>query len=136
MRGRESGSAAVEAVLVAPVLLLLLALLVGGGALVREQAALRAVAREAARIAVTAPDARTAVGLARARARSVAAGYGLNASHLRVAVLTGAFRRGGDVTVAAHYLVDLSGLPSFGLISSSAKLRATHVEHIELYRSR
>ncbi len=51
---REAGTASVEAVLVTPVLLLLLAVLMAGGKVTSDQAALRAVVREAGRVAVTA----------------------------------------------------------------------------------
>lgn len=132
----ERGSAAVEAVLIAPILLLLLAVLVGGGKLVSDQASIRAVAREAGRIAVTAPSGEEAIRWGETRGSETAAGYGLDASGLEVTVLPGSFRRGGDVTVRVTYDVSLSDLPAFGLIPGSARLTATHVEPIDIFRSR
>lgn len=135
MKG-ERGSAAVETVLIAPVLLLLLALLVGGGKLVSDQAAIRAVAREAGRVAVTGSSGDEAIRWGETRVREVAAGYGLDASGLDVRILPGSFRRGGNVTVRITYDVSLSDLPAFGLIPGRARLTATHVEPIDIYRSR
>lgn len=132
----ERGSAAVEALLVAPVLLVLIALLVGGGQLVSDQAAVRAVAREAGRIAVTASTSSGAVELGTARAHEVAAGYGLDSAHLRVMVQPGSFVRGEEVTVHVAYGADLTGLPAFGLIPSSTELTADHVEPIDWHIGR
>ena len=136
MKERERGSAAVEALLVAPVLLVLVALLVGGGQLVSDQAAVRAVAREAGRIAVTGSSPSDAVELGTARAAEVADGYGLDSSRVRVSVQPGSFDRGDQVTVHVTYSVDLSGLPSFGLIPGTAELTANHVEPIDRHIGR
>lgn len=132
----ENGSAAVEALLVAPVLLLLMALLIGGGQLTSDQAALRAVAREAGRISVTAPSSNEAINLGRMRAIEVAAGYGLDPSRLRISVEPGSFERGGEVRVHVTYAVDLSDLPALGLLPNSSQLNATHAEPIDRYMSR
>lgn len=132
----ERGTAAVEALLIAPVLLVLLAVLMAGGEITSDQAALRGIVRETGRIAVTAPDPDQAITLGRARADEVAAGYGLDASRLTVTIAPGSFRRGGTVVVTATYSEDFSALPSFGLIPGSAQLTARHVEPIDLYISR
>ena len=132
----ERGTAAVEALLIAPVLLVLLALLIAGGEVTSDQAALRGVAREAGRIAVTAPDSTQATAWGQQRAREVAAGYGLDPERLSVVVDPGRFERGGTVLVTATYSVELSDLPSFGLIPGSARLTAEHAEPIDLYSSR
>ena len=126
----ENGSAAVEALLVAPVLL------VGGGQLTSDQAALRAVAREAGRISVTAPSPNEAINLGRVRATEIAAGYGLDQSRLRIAIEPGSFERGGEVRVHVTYTVDLSNLPALGLLPNSSQLNATHAEPIDRYISR
>ncbi|MGH2847732.1 MAG: TadE/TadG family type IV pilus assembly protein [Thermoleophilaceae bacterium] len=136
MMGDQRGSAAIEAVLVAPVLLALVALLIGGGRVTSAQAALAAVAREAGRVAVTAPTPEEAVAWGQMRAREVAAGYQLDPSRLRVSIRPGAFARGGDVFVEATYSVGLSDLPSLGLIPGAASLTATHVEPIDAHISR
>ncbi len=132
----ERGSAAVEALLVAPVLLVLVALLVGGGQITSDQAAVRAVARESGRMAVTASTPSEAVELGEARGGEVAAGYGLDASRLGVSINTGSFERGSDVEVGVTYTVELSSLPAFGLLPGSARLTATHTEPIDRYMSR
>ena len=132
----ERGSAAVEALLVAPVLLVLIALLVGGGQITSDQAAVRAVAREAGRVAVTAPSAIEAVELGRARASEIAAGYGLDSSDLRVSIGPGSFERGGDVQISVTYTVELSNLPALGLIPGTTQLTASHVEPIDRHMSR
>jgi hypothetical protein len=136
MIGGQRGSAAIEAVLVAPVVLVLVALLIGGGRVTSAQAALAAVAREAGRVAVTAPTPEQAVAWGQERARAVAAGYRLDATRLRVSIRPGAFERGGDVFIAVSYSVGLADLPSLGLVPGSASLRATHVEPIDAHISR
>ncbi len=132
----ERGSAAVEASLVAPVLLVLVALLLAGGRLTSGQAAIRAVAREAGRSAVTAPSPSEAVDLGKVRGSDVAAGYGLDPSRLRISIDPGSFERGGDVHVRVTYNVELSSLPAMGLLPGSTWLRANHVEPIDRYISR
>ena len=132
----ERGTAAVEALLIAPVLLVLLSLLMAGGEVTSDQAALRGVVREAGRVAVMAPDPGRAVALGRARAEEVAAGYGLDPARLTVTVAPGSFARGGTVVVTATYSADFTALPSVGLIPGSAELSARHVEPIDLYISR
>jgi hypothetical protein len=132
----ERGVAAVEALLIAPVLLVLVALLVGGGQLTSDQAAIRAVAREAGRVSVTAQSPPEAIRLGQMRAADVAAGYGLDPSRLRLSIDPGAFPRGGEVHVQVTYAVDLSKLPALGLLPSSSELTATHTEPIDRYMSR
>ncbi len=132
----ERGSAAIEALLVAPVLLLLVALLVGGGRLASAQAAIRAVAREAGRSAVTAPSPMEAVELAKVRASDVAAGYTLDLSRLRISLDTGTFERGSHLRVRVTYKVELSSLPAMGLLPTSTQVSASHVEPIDRYISR
>ena len=136
MTDDQRGSAAIEAVLVAPVVLALVALLIGGGRVTSAQAAIASVAREAGRVAVTAPTPEQAVAWGQTRAREVAIGYRLDPARLRVSIVPGAFERGGDVSVEVTYSVGLSDLPSLGLIPGAASLRATHVEPIDAYISR
>jgi Flp pilus assembly protein TadG len=136
IRTDERGTAAVEALLIAPVLLVLLSLLMAGGEVTADQAALRGVVREAGRVAVTAPDPAQAVALGNARAEEVATGYGLDSARLALTIAPGSFERGGTVVVTATYFKDFGALPSFGLIPGSAQLSARHVEPIDLYISR
>lgn len=136
MMDDQRGSAAIEAVLVAPVVLALVALLIGGGRVTSAQAAIASVAREVGRVAVTAPSPEQAVAWGQVRAREVAAGYRLEPSRLRVSIRPGAFERGGDVFIEVTYSVGLSDLPSLGLIPGTASLTVTHVEPIDAHISR
>ena len=133
---REAGTATVEAVLVTPVILLLLAVLMAGGKVTSDQAAIRAVVREAGRVAVTASTPQEAISLGRARAGEVAASYGLDARVLGVSVDPGSFMRGTDVVVNATYAADLTAVPSLGLLPGSVRLEAGHAEPIDRYISR
>lgn len=136
MNTQQRGAAAVEALLVAPVLLVLVALLIAGGRITSDQASLRSVAREAARIAVTAATPGEAIRLGEQRAFEIARGYGLDTWRVEVAVMPCTFERGGDVRVRVGYSVLLSDLPSLGLIPGEARLTADHVEPIDIHRSR
>lgn len=136
MRSCQRGSAAVETVLLAPAVLLLATALVGGGRVLSDKAAVRAVAREAARAAVVASTPAEAVALGRAAGLRVASGYGLKPERLRVAVIPGAFRRGGALKARVSYSVSLLDLPSFGLLPARLQLGVVHVEPIDRHASR
>lgn len=136
MRTAQRGSATVEAVLVAPVLLLLVAFLIAGGRIVGDQAALRALARDVARVAVTANGPNLAVAAGRTRATELAASYGFEPRRLAVRIDPGAFVRGATVTVRVGYKEILAPLPSWGLLPAQYVLRADHTERIDPYRSR
>jgi Flp pilus assembly protein TadG len=136
-RGRdERGAAAIEMVLVAPALLLLVAVILGSGRFFSALSALDAVAREAGRSAVEAPDARGAVTLGRQAAMSAASAYGLAPGDLSVEVDPGSFARGGQVRVVATYRVRLAELPLIGAGIPAVTLRAVHLEPIDPYKSR
>ena len=132
----ERGTAAVEMVLVLPVLLLLLAATVGAGRLVSTKSAVLDVAREAARAAAEAPDAASAEAIASQRARDVAVGLGLDTSRLEVTQDPGAFDRGGAYAVQVTYRVQLSDLPALGFLPGSVVVSARHTELIERFGSR
>lgn len=132
----QSGSAAVELVLLAPVLLALLALVVGAGRVVMIRSAVESVVRESARSATQASNAEHALGIVESRAREVAAEMGLDQSNIVVRAEIGEFSRGEPMTVSASYLVQLSDLPAFGLIPGSFNLSARHVETVERHKSR
>lgn len=133
---REDGTAAVEMVLIAPALLLLLAVIVGSGRVVSTKSAVLSVAREAARAAAEAPDAPSAQSAANDRARSVAAGLGLDPTRLEIRHDAGDFARGAPYEVRVSYRVRLSDLPAFGVLPGSFTVRATHTELTERYKSR
>ncbi len=134
--GRDEGSAALELVLIAPLLLVLLALVMASGRLVSAKTAVEAVAREAARAAAGAADTEAADSIARQRSREVASDFGLELSRLQVDTEVGSFTRRTPLTVSASYAVRLSDLPALGLIPGSLELSSRHVEYAERFKSR
>jgi Flp pilus assembly protein TadG len=133
---REAGNAALELLLVAPVLLLLVAAVIGIGRVTSARAALDGVAREGARAAVTAPTAAAAVRLGEETARQAAVAYGMDLARLSIAVDTGGFVRGGTLVVAATYRVPLADLPSFALLPRAVSFTARQAQPIDPYASR
>jgi len=136
LRRGEEGQAAIELVLVAPALLLLLAVMLGAGRLLSTRAALDAVAREAGRSAVEAPDARTAVQLGERAGATAAESYGLSPGSLSLEVDPGSYARGGTVRVVVTYRVGLGDLPLLGIGVPGVTLHAVHLEPIDPYKSR
>ncbi len=136
LRRQEEGQAAIELVLVAPALLLALAVMLGAGRLLSTRAALDAVAREAGRSAVEAPDPRSAIQMGEQAASTAAAAYGLSPANLSVAIDPGTFARGGTVRVNATYRVGLGDLPLLGVGIRGVTLHAVHLEPIDPYKSR
>lgn len=136
LRRGEEGQAAIELVLVAPALLLVLGVMLGAGRLLSTRASLDAVAREAGRSAVEAPDARTAVRMGERAASTAAAAYGLSPGHLSVEIDPGSFARGGTVRVVATYRVGLGDLPLLGVGIPGITLHGVHIEPIDPYKSR
>ncbi len=132
----EQGTAAVELVLLAPVLVLLIAVVVGAGRMVETKSAVLSVAREAARAGSEAPDAATAHDEALDTAREVAADLGLDPARLVVSQDDSGFRRGAPYVVSVSYEVALSDLPGLGLLPGSVVLGAQHAELIERFKSR
>ncbi|HYU15577.1 MAG TPA: TadE/TadG family type IV pilus assembly protein [Candidatus Acidoferrum sp.] len=135
LRG-ERGTAAVELVLLAPVLVLLIAVVVAAGRMVETKSAVLSVAREAARAGSEAPDAATAYDEALDTARDVAAGLGLDPARLVVSQDSGGFRRGAPYVVSVSYEVPLGDLPGLGLLPGSVVLGAEHAELIQRFKSR
>lgn len=131
----DDGTAAVELVLVAPVLLLLLAVVIASGRVVSTKSAVLSVAREASRAAAEAPDEASAREVAMKRAKEVAAGLGLDPSRL-VVEQQGSFERGTPYEVSISYQVRLADLPAFGFFPGSFNVGARHTELTERYKSR
>lgn len=132
----QSGSAAVEVVLLAPVLLALLALIVGAGRVVVIRSAVESVVRESARSATQASNAEHALSIVESRAGEVAAEMGLDPARMVVRADLSEFSRGAPMVVSATYRVQLNDLPAFGLIPGSLVLSARHVETVERHKSR
>jgi len=135
LRG-ERGTAAVELVLLAPVLVVLVAVVAAAGRMVETKSAILSVAREAARSGSEAPDAATAHDAALASAREVAAGLGLDPARLEVSLDPGGFRRGAPYAVSVSYQVPLADLPGLGLLPGSVVIGAEHAELIQRFKSR
>lgn len=132
----HSGSAAVEVVLLAPVLLALLALIVGAGRVVVIRSAVESVVRESARSATQASNAEHALSIVESRSDEVAAEMGLDPARMVVRADLDDFSRGAPMVVSATYRVQLNDLPAFGLIPGSFVLSARHVETVERHKSR
>ena len=132
----ERGTAAVEMVLIAPVLIVLLAAVVGAGRIVSTKSAVLAVAREAARAASDATDASGAIALARQRADQVAAGFGLDPSRLEISQSPGGYERGAPYVVTVSYRIELDDLPGLGFVPGSFVVSSAHTELIDRYKSR
>jgi Flp pilus assembly protein TadG len=128
---RSPGQALVEAALVVPALLLLVLGVFAAGVVGRTDAALLAVAQEAARAAATASNASDAAAHGLARGEQVAAGYRLDDAN--VAVDARDFRAGGLVRVDATATVSLVGLSVFGPMHVT--LHHKHVEPVDPYRN-
>ena len=135
LRG-ERGTAAVELVLLAPVLVVLVAVVVAAGRMVETKSAVLSVAREAARAGSEAPDAATAHDAAFVTAQEVAAGLGLDPARLAVSQDPGGFRRGEPYVVSVSYQVPLADLPGLGLLPGSVVIGAEHAELIQRFKSR
>ena len=132
----DKGNAALELVLVAPLLLGVLAVLIAAGRVLSINSAIETVAREAGRASSQADNAEDASLIARVRAEKVAAGLGLDPSKLDIEIDSGSFERGSPLAVRSRYTAQLSDLPGFGFLPGSFELSAAHVELVETYKSR
>ena len=128
------GQALVETALVLPLLLMLAIGVVGIGRLTSARMGVDAVVREAARAAAEANDAGSALNQGVARGQQVAAGYGLTDGTLQLGVDVGQFAPGGAVEASASYTVSFGDLPLLGW--AQVTVRSSHVERIDIYRSR
>ena len=128
------GQALVETALVVPLLLTLAFGVVAAGRVAHGKMAVEAVAREAARAASMADTASDARARGIARAREVAAGYGLADGSLETRIEPGAFGRGGEVRASVRGDVALDDLPL--LNRAHVTVSSDHVERIDAYRSR
>lgn len=129
----ERGSAAVELVLVTPVLVVLLLFVVLLGRLTSARADVDAAARDAARAAAIArsgTDARTRAGAA---AEATLTANGVTCRRLTVAVDTADFTPGGTVAANVSCVVDLSDLAGLR-VPASRTVAARFVAPVDLYR--
>jgi Flp pilus assembly protein TadG len=106
----DRGSAAVELILVAPLLVLLMMLIVTAGRLVQARLEVDSAAMQAARAASLARDPATATADATEVAQSALASQHLTCGGLTVSTDTRSFRSGGQVSVQVSCTVSLAGL--------------------------
>lgn len=111
----ERGAAAVELVLVTPVLVVLMLLAVAGGRLASARAEVDAAARDGARAASIARSPGTAERDGRAAAEASLAEAGLSCSDLTVTIDATDFRPGGVAATTVACAVDLSDLTGLGV---------------------
>lgn len=123
--GQESGSVALELVLLTPLLLLMLLFVVALGRTVSARLEVDGAAAQAARAASIARDPTTAAAMATQAATTALGSDGVTCGNLTVSTDTADFAPGGqvEVTVTCHvHLADLVGLrlPSTETLSSTA----------------
>jgi Flp pilus assembly protein TadG len=123
----ERGQSAIEFVILAPVVMTIVVVVAAGARLVSARGDLEAVAREAARAAVTAPPA-TASSVANQVGRQAATGYGMDPARLTL-TSSGSLARGSTYLVVATYNVALTPMPG------SMTLQVQRAEPVDPYRS-
>lgn len=136
---RDLGSAAIEAVILAPPLLALLALAILGGRIQVAGGAAEAAAHDAARAASISRTATTAQAAARAAAAATLDQQGLHCAQLTVAIDTSGFGVpvGQPATVSARVTcqANFSDLVVDGM-PGSRTLTATFVSPLDTFRAR
>lgn len=133
MRRHQDGSVTTELVLLTPVLLLLLGFVVFAGRLGGVQQQVLGAADEAARAASLHDDPDAGRAAAAATVQDNLADAGMECAGLTVEVDTGAFHRGGHVTVTVRCAVGLDDVVFAGL-PGSRQYEAAATEVIDLYR--
>jgi len=132
-RRRDDGSAAVELVLITPLLVLVWLLIVAGGRMVQARIEVDSAARQAARAASIAGDPATAASDASAAAQAALASQHLTCGNLAVTADTSDFIPGGQVTVQVSCTVSLSGLSLLHLPGAET-LSSHFASPIDVYR--
>lgn len=133
-RRDDTGAAAVELVLVTPLLVMLLLFVLFGGRLASATADVNAAARASARAASLARDADTASDAARATAEGELRRTGVPCRDVVVDTDTSGFAAGGSVTVELHCGVPLGDLGLLGLPATHT-ISVRQVAVIDRYRS-
>ena len=131
--GAQAGAAAVELVLMAPLLVAFLLVIVAGGRYADSRGQVNDAAYAAARAASLEPDAGTARHAGFAAATQSLAERGKACAHLQVSFAGTDFRPGGQVQVAVTCRADLSDVAGFQ-VPGSREFQATAVVPIERYR--
>ena len=128
------GSAAVELVIITPLLILLLLLVVGSGRLVSAGMDVNGAAQDAARAASLASDPSTATADAQAAVDATLGNHGVTCRSLDVTTKTASFYSGGWVSVDVTCSVDLSDMTLLRWPGMET-VHAHFVEPIDTYRS-
>ncbi|HEY5015294.1 MAG TPA: TadE/TadG family type IV pilus assembly protein [Streptosporangiaceae bacterium] len=137
----QSGNAALELIILAPVIILLICMVIAAGRIAIAQGSVDAAARDAARQASIARTPAAALAAAQASASADLAGDGLNCqtSSIVPTNLDAAFGtplgQPASVTFTVSCTVDLSGLVLRGLPGSLA-LSSTFTSPLDPYRGR
>jgi Flp pilus assembly protein TadG len=132
-RRGDDGSAAVELVLITPLLVLVWLLIVAGGRMVQARIEVDSAARQAARAASIAGDPASAASDASAAAQAALASQHLTCGNLAVAADTSDFTPGGQVTVQVSCTVSLAGLSLLHLPGAET-LSSRFASPIDVYR--
>lgn len=130
----DEGSAAVETVVLVPILLLVLLVAIAVGRLESARLHVDAAAGSAARSASLARSPSGAQADARAEAARALASAGVSCPHPQVSVDTAAFRPGGVVKVTVTCRADLGDLAGMGFLPISTAISRTSVSQIDRYR--
>jgi Flp pilus assembly protein TadG len=129
----DRGSAAVEMVLLTPLLMLFLLLIVAAGRLVQARMEVDSAAEQAARAASLARDPASAAAAATATAQSALASQDVTCDPMRVSPDLSDFIPGGQVTVQVSCTVSLAGLAMLHL-GGGETLTSTFTSPIDVYR--
>lgn len=130
---RDAGSAAVELVLVTPLLVLMMLLTVAAGRLTESRMQVEGAAMQAARAATLARDPAAAAAEARSTAQAALASARITCAGLAVSTDLSAFRPGGHVTVQVSCTVSLAGLALIRLPGSET-LTSRSSSPIDVFR--
>lgn len=134
-RRDEKGAAALELVLVAPVLLVMLLLVIGLGRMANARQEVSAVAADAARAASLERNTSLSAAAAKSAAERSLADGGMSCSGLDVDVDVSAYQPGGQVRVRVACTALLSDVAMSGLPGKQV-FTSTSTVPIETYRSR
>ncbi|MDA8056852.1 MAG: pilus assembly protein [Actinomycetota bacterium] len=134
VRRDESGSVALEMVLLTPLLLLMLLFVVALGRSVSARIEVEGAAAQAARAASIARDPTTATAMATEAATTALGSDHVTCGDLAVSTDTADFVPGGEVQVTVTCHVDLAALVGLDLPASEA-LSSTAVSVIDTYRA-
>jgi Flp pilus assembly protein TadG len=130
----DSGSAALETVLIVPIFVALFLFAIFGGRLVGAKNHVVGAAQDAARAASQRDDPADAAAVANETGRASLRAAGLACSHSDVRVDTAQFQPGGFVRVHVSCVASLADLTSLG-VPGSRTFTATATEAVDTYRS-